>query len=94
MFQQTEKDILLREELDEVHIHHPDKFSLWYTLDKPTEGWKYSKGFVDAAMIKEHLPPPASDVLLVMCGPPPMIQNACLPNLEKLGYHSQNIFVY
>ncbi|ROL51611.1 NADH-cytochrome b5 reductase 2 [Anabarilius grahami] len=91
---QTEKDILLRKELDEVHRNHPDKLNLWYTLDKPSEGWKYSKGFVDADMIKDHLPPPANDVLIVMCGPPPMIQNACLPNLDKLGYKTENTFAY
>uniref|UniRef100_A0A672Q994 NADH-cytochrome b5 reductase 2-like n=1 Tax=Sinocyclocheilus grahami TaxID=75366 RepID=A0A672Q994_SINGR len=60
----------------------------------PSEGWKYSKGFVDADMIKDHLPPPASDVLIVMCGPPPMIQYACLPNLDKLGYKIENTFAY
>ncbi|KAI4871947.1 hypothetical protein NFI96_002732 [Prochilodus magdalenae] len=91
---QTEKDILLRKELDEVLKSHPDKLDLWYTLDKPPQGWKYSTGFVDAAMIKEHLPPPASDVLIVLCGPPPMIQNACLPNLAKLGYKEENTFAY
>ncbi|XP_051978892.1 NADH-cytochrome b5 reductase 2-like [Xyrauchen texanus] len=91
---QTEKDILLQKELEEVSQNHPDKLNLWYTLDKPSEGWKYSKGFVDADMIKDHLPPPASDVLIVMCGPPPMIQCACLPNLDKLGYKTENNFTY
>ncbi|XP_066505635.1 NADH-cytochrome b5 reductase 2 [Hoplias malabaricus] len=91
---QTEKDILLKKELDEVLENHPDKLNLWYTLDKPPQGWKYSTGFVDATMIKERLPPPANDVLIVMCGPPPMIQNACLPNLTKLGYKTQNTFTY
>ncbi|KAI7812095.1 putative NADH-cytochrome b5 reductase 2-like, partial [Triplophysa rosa] len=91
---QTEKDILLRKELDEVDKDHPDKLNLWHTLDKPSEGWKYSKGFVNADMIKEHLPPPANDVLILMCGPPPMIQYACLPNLDKLGYRTENTFAY
>jgi len=31
---QTEKDILLREELEEVLKNHPDEVKLWYTLDK------------------------------------------------------------
>ncbi|KAF3689203.1 KDEL motif-containing protein 2 Precursor [Channa argus] len=35
---QTEKDILLREELEEVKKNHPDKVKLWYTLDKPPQG--------------------------------------------------------
>lgn len=37
-------------------------------------------------MIKDHLPAPAADVQILMCGPPPMIKFACIPNLEKLGY--------
>ncbi|KAG5273291.1 hypothetical protein AALO_G00149750 [Alosa alosa] len=91
---QTEKDILLREELEEVRTSHPEQFKLWYTLDKPPQGWAYSSGFVSTEMIKDHLPAPADDVLIVMCGPPPMIQYACLPNLTKLGHKSENTFAY
>lgn len=93
---QTEKDILLREELEEIRSNQlkADQFKLWYTLDKPAEGWVYSSGFVDADMIRDHLPAPAADVLIVMCGPPPMIQNACLPNLSKLGHKTENTFAY
>lgn len=35
---QTEKDILLREELEEVKENHADKLNLWFTLDKPAQG--------------------------------------------------------
>lgn len=35
---QTEKDILLREELEEVSRNHPGKVHLWFTLDKPPQG--------------------------------------------------------
>ncbi|XP_010881833.2 NADH-cytochrome b5 reductase 2 [Esox lucius] len=91
---QTEKDILLRKELEEVLKSHPDQLNLWYTLDKPPPAWKYGSGFVNADMMKEHLPPASSDVLIVMCGPPPMIQHACLPNLSKLGHKTENTFIY
>ncbi|XP_030280558.1 NADH-cytochrome b5 reductase 2 [Sparus aurata] len=91
---QTEKDILLREELEEVKKSHPDKVQVWYTLDKPPQDWIYSSGFVTCDMIKDHLPAPSSDVLVVLCGPPPMIQYACLPNLDKLGHKTENIFAY
>ena len=57
-------------------------------------GWRYSSGFVNADMIKEHLPPPSDDALIVMCGPPPMIKFACNPNLEKLGYKKEQLFEY
>lgn len=35
---QTEKDILLREELEEVKRKHPDKVHLWFTLDRAPQG--------------------------------------------------------
>jgi len=91
---QTEQDILLRKELEEVKRNHPNKVKLWFTLDKPPQDWNYSSGFVTCNMIKDHLPAPSTDVLLVLCGPPPMIQNACLPNLDKLGHKAENIFTY
>nr|XP_003224227.1 PREDICTED: NADH-cytochrome b5 reductase 2 isoform X2 [Anolis carolinensis] len=91
---QTEQDILLRPELEDVAANHPEQFKLWYTLDRPPQGWKYSSGFVTADMIKEHLPPPGDDTLILMCGPPPMIQFACQPNLEKLGYAKESTFAY
>ncbi len=56
--------------------------------------WSYSSGFVTYDMIKDHLPAPSSDVLVVLCGPPPMIQYACLPNLDKMGHKTENIFAY
>ena len=48
--------------------------------------WSYSSGFVSAEMISAHLPPPGKTSQILMCGPPPMIKFACLPNLEKLGF--------
>ncbi|EMP36818.1 NADH-cytochrome b5 reductase 2 [Chelonia mydas] len=91
---QTEKDILLRAELEEVAKNHPDQFKVRYTLDRPPHDWKYSSGFITAEMIKAYLPPPGRDTLILMCGPPPMIQFACQPNLEKLGYLKDNTFAY
>ncbi|KAF1576831.1 NADH-cytochrome b5 reductase 3, partial [Eudyptes chrysocome] len=83
---QTEKDILLHSELEEIQVQNPGRFKCWYTLDKAPENWDYSQGFVNQEMIRDHLPPPQNDVLILMCGPPPMIQYACIPNLDKLGY--------
>lgn len=36
----TEKDILLREELDALKRKYSDKFDLVYLVDKPSETWK------------------------------------------------------
>uniref|UniRef100_A0A8C2RPW1 FAD-binding FR-type domain-containing protein n=1 Tax=Capra hircus TaxID=9925 RepID=A0A8C2RPW1_CAPHI len=35
---QTEKDIILREDLEELQARHPNRFKLWFTLDHPPEG--------------------------------------------------------
>lgn len=91
---QTESDILLREELEELSNANPERFKLWYTLDRPTEGWSYSSGFVNEDMVRDHLPAPADNTIVLMCGPPPMIKHACLPNLEKLGHKESNLFSY
>lgn len=91
---QTEKDIILREDLEELQAQHPGRFKLWFTLDHAPAGWAYSRGFVTADMIREHLPPPGDDVLLLLCGPPPMVQLACHPTLDKLGYSQKMRFTY
>ncbi|XP_064161643.1 NADH-cytochrome b5 reductase 3 [Anguilla rostrata] len=91
---QTERDILLREELEEVQARHPDRFQLWFTVDQAPAEWDFSQGFISADMISEHLPAPSDDSLVLMCGPPPMIQFACNPNLDKLGYRQSQRFTY
>ncbi|GMR58536.1 hypothetical protein PMAYCL1PPCAC_28731 [Pristionchus mayeri] len=83
---QTEEDILCREELDKLEEEHGDRFKVWYTVDRPPEKWSYSKGFIDDKMIAAHLPSPADDTAILMCGPPPMLNFACTPNLDKLSY--------
>ncbi|XP_033126271.1 NADH-cytochrome b5 reductase 3-like [Anneissia japonica] len=91
---QTEADILLRDELEEIASEQKSRFHLWYTLDRPDEAWKYSSGFINEDMLKARMPPPGDDTLILMCGPPPMINYACQPNLEKLGYAEDRRFAY
>ncbi|XP_037615931.1 NADH-cytochrome b5 reductase 3 [Sebastes umbrosus] len=91
---QTEKDILLRPELEEIQVNHPDRFKLWFTLDRAPEDWEYSQGFISEDMVREHLPPPSDDSLILMCGPPPMIQFACNPNLDKVGHSISRRFTF
>jgi len=92
---QSENDILLREEIDEFAANSNGQFEAWYTIDKSVEpNWKFSVGFVDEQMIAEHLPPAGDDSLILMCGPPPMINFACVPNLEKLGFTKEMRFAY
>ncbi|KAJ8245719.1 hypothetical protein GJAV_G00273760 [Gymnothorax javanicus] len=91
---QSEKDILLRPELEEILANHPSRFKLWYTVDRAPEGWPYSQGFISEEMVRDHLPSPGDDALILMCGPPPMIQFACTPNLDKVGHAPERRFIF
>ncbi|XP_067110206.1 NADH-cytochrome b5 reductase 3-like [Osmerus mordax] len=91
---QTEKDILLRPELEEIQANHSQRFKLWFTLDRAPENWDYSEGFISEDMVRTHLPAPADDTLILMCGPPPMIQFAGNPNLDKVGHSSSRRFTF
>ena len=87
---QTEGDILVRDMLEKLAAKHPGRLKLHYTLDRPPAVWKYSSGFITDTMIKENLPAPSEDTLVLMCGPPPMVKFACQQNLDKLGYSKES----
>ena len=99
---QTEDDILVREELESLQLQFPTRFTLWYTIDRISEGkdaakWHYDVGFITSKMIEQHLlfpQPSVKDTQFVMCGPPPMIKFACLPALQSLGYTEKDWIVY
>ena len=46
-----EKDILLREEIEGL-VKEDKRFSLYYVLNNPPEGWNQGVGFVTADIIK------------------------------------------
>ncbi|PON76616.1 Phenol hydroxylase reductase [Parasponia andersonii] len=81
----TEDDILLREELD-GWARKCDRLRVWYVVQESEEGWEYSTGFITEDILREHIPEGSDDTLALACGPPPMIQFAVQPNLEKMKY--------
>jgi len=92
---QTEDDILLREELEDFQKNHKDKLDIWFTIDRSIKpDWAYDIGFVSKDMVSKHLPAPSEDTLILMCGPPPMINYACTPALDELGYTKEMRFAY
>lgn len=94
---QTEDDILVREELESYQKQYPERFELHYTVDKaPATGWKYSTGFISKEMMEKHLyqSDASKKIQIFMCGPPPMVKFACLPNLEALGFSEDDWFVF
>ncbi|OJJ96577.1 cytochrome b5 reductase family protein [Aspergillus aculeatinus CBS 121060] len=77
-------DILMKDELEQL-AKEDDRFRIYYVLNNPPEGWTGGVGFVTPDMIKERLPAPASDIKILLCGPPPMV-SAMKKATESLGY--------
>lgn len=64
----SEKDILLRAELDALKAEHPGTFDIIYLVDQPTEGWTGPTGFITAAHIKENIGAPSTNIKVFVCG--------------------------
>lgn len=104
---QTDKDILLRDELD-LLAKTDSRFHIWYTVSRDVSpDWKYSTGYVTEEMARAHLPVPSCfgtdevpqnkgvySAAGLMCGPLPMLKNASKPSLEKLGYKEREIIAF
>lgn len=69
-----------------------DAFIIWCI--SPFSGWQYSTGFVNESMIRDHMPQAGPDTQVLMCGPPPMVQFACITNLERNGFDSNMYFAF
>lgn len=105
----TEDDILMRKEIDDAgNGLGPDRFHLWHMLSNTSlDDWKYGKGLINKDVIKEHLfptmwstPDSADDLaskIVLLCGPPPMINLSCLPALMELygkDFVDSNVFCF
>jgi len=93
----TEDDVLCRDDLEALAKQNPTRFKVWYTVTNadrpPSSNWKYSKGRVNAAMIKEHMPAPsAGQTIILICGPLGFCKEAVHPALDTLGYAKEDRF--
>ncbi|OLN97767.1 Nitrate reductase [NADH] protein-like protein [Colletotrichum chlorophyti] len=89
----TEKDILLREELDEFARSSCGRLKITHVLSHPGDGWEGLSGHVDGKILRENLFAPSDGSAVFLCGPPTMIQKAVLPALKEWGYEEdKNLF--
>ncbi|KAJ3083061.1 hypothetical protein HK102_001279 [Quaeritorhiza haematococci] len=99
----TERDILLRRELDTYASRHPSHFRLWYTLTGAVpKDWKYGSGRISTDMFegygfggerggKEGVGKSKSAAFL--CGPDGMV-HAGVEALKRCGFGDEEIFVF
>ncbi|KZT38057.1 hypothetical protein SISSUDRAFT_1047659 [Sistotremastrum suecicum HHB10207 ss-3] len=84
----TEADILCNEELTNFMVSHGStgRYRLHHTLGRPPQNWTFSTGRINDDMLKNHLPPPDDDALVLICGPDSMIKQTVMPGLTRLGW--------
>lgn len=67
-------DILLKQKLDILATSHPN-FKVFYTVDNPSKDWRGGVGYVSTDVVSKGLPGPGDDSLILVCGPPGMMQH-------------------
>lgn len=80
----SEKDILLKDELDRFEKESAGTLRVEHILSHPGDGWRGRKGHVDANLLKQVLFAPGEGTGTFLCGPPGMIQKAALPALRGM----------
>lgn len=100
----TQKDILGRQLLDNWAKRSKGRLNVVHVLsqalDDPT--WAGLKGRITREVIEQHSAPPASDVLVMVCGPPPMYGALCGPReevaltgtLADMGFKAEQVFKF
>ena len=89
----TESDILMHSELNQMSQDHPEQFQVTHVLSKPGDEWKGERGFVTKDIIRRYAFEQGERNVALLCGPPGLIQKAALPSLRELGYREdKNMF--
>jgi len=101
----AEEDILLKDKLNEFANKHKN-FKVYYVLERPPKNWKGGVGYVSEDIVTSKLPPPSDDNLIMVCGPPGMMNAISGPKapdytqgeldgiLKKLGYTKSQVFKF
>lgn len=87
----SENDILLQDELKQVNANN-ENIDIQFIVDKVADGsdWPGLVGYITPDMIKEHMPAPADESLILICGPPVM-QDIMKKHCETLGYAKDQV---
>ncbi|XP_077991492.1 cytochrome b5 reductase 4-like [Glandiceps talaboti] len=92
-FNKTEKDILWREQLEQ--LKEDERFGCTYILSEPSSEWKGATGRIRRELLDTFLPKPSDDLktLVCVCGPTPFTKNA-LRQLTDFGYKEEDVHAF
>jgi len=79
----SEADIIFRDEWESNAREHAH-FHVYHVLEQPPAGWTQGRGRITEEILRGHLPAPASDTAVFLCGPPLMV-DALERTLQDIG---------
>jgi cytochrome-b5 reductase len=103
---QVSTDILASDLLDQWDQDYPDQLQVTHVLSnepQDSSSWKGERGILDEALLHAYLPPPDDNVIILVCGPPPMYKALCGPRdeptkltgiLADMGYKVEQVFKF
>lgn len=80
----TEKDIVFKEELEDLSRLHPEQLQIVYVLSEPSAQWQGNKGFISSELLKIVTKDEPLRYSYFLCGPPEMY-TFCFKGLDELG---------
>ncbi|KAJ6108088.1 hypothetical protein N7523_009411 [Penicillium sp. IBT 18751x] len=96
----TEKDLLLREELEQYKQRFPDRFNYTYTVSHPTEtDSSLPKGYVNEELLRNVMKGSNENSHVFVCGPPAMEDSLVGSRrsegvLGRLGFKKDQIYKF
>ncbi|KAI2682642.1 hypothetical protein DTO012A7_5902 [Penicillium roqueforti] len=82
----SETDMLLREQIDSLASRFPQNLKAHYILVNPPSGWQGSVGFITEHLVKKSVVASSQSSRVMLCGPPPMLA-AVKKILSALDFH-------
>lgn len=102
----SEDDIIIKDHLDSLAATN-DNFEIFHLVDKAkSPNWTGGVGYITAEIVEKHLPANRPDNLILVCGPPAMMNALSgdkLPDksqgpltglFKSLGYTSENVYKF
>jgi predicted ferric reductase len=79
-----ERDLVFKEELDDMAQGNHPKLKIVYALSEPDKGWSGETGYVDDELLKRHCGDDLGAKYYYICGPP-IMSDKVISALETLG---------
>jgi glycine betaine catabolism B len=80
----SEKEIVFKEELEELSRQNPEQLQLVHVLSEPSAQWQGCKGFISSDLLKTVTKNEPLRYSYFLCGPPEMY-TFCFKGLDELG---------